>query len=383
MIKEAAIALYLVVLRALFRIFKMGPLQNKTVMLTSFGDNMQYIIDEVKKQPSSKIFILKEPRCSKEFNNINSKNIIEFTPRKILSLIKGMYHLATSKYVFIDNYHVVLAACDFKQDVKCTQLWHANGAVKYFGYRDKTILNRPDSAHKRFKEVYNRFHHIVVSSDEMAYIFGEAFGADNKRMIKTGLPRTDFYYDKQAMESARQNIRATLPQIDGKKVLLYAPTFRDHQFEVQNVHLDIDLMQRHLGTDYHLLLKLHPAVELTSFKSNEFVTNVSSGYDINALLTIADILITDYSSIPFEFSILNKPMIFYAYDLEEYEAARGIWVNYESYMPGPLANNTEGIINAVQENNFDLIKIASFNNQWNKYADGESTTRLVNYIYKE
>lgn len=383
MIKETAIALYLVVLRALFKIFKLVPLKNKTVMLTSFGDNMEYIIDEIKKQTSSKIFILKEPRCSKQFNNINSKNIIEFTPRKILSLIRGMYHLATSKYVFIDNYHVVLAACSFKKDVKCTQLWHANGAVKYFGYRDKTIVNRPDSAYKRFKEVYSRFHHIVVSSDEMAYIFGEAFSAENSRMIKTGVPRTDFFYDKQAMESARYNLRASLPQINEKKVLLYAPTFRNHQFDVQNVHLDIDLMKRHLGRDCHLLLKLHPAVELTGFKNNEFVTNVSSGYDINALLTIADVLITDYSSIPFEFSILNKPMIFYAYDLDRYEAARGIWFNYESYMPGPLAYNTADIINAVQENNFDLEKIASFNNQWNKYADGRSTTRLVNYIYKE
>src|SRR5699024_4343185 len=88
--------------------------------------------------------------------------------------------LATGKYIFIDNYHVVLAACNFRKDVTCTQLWHANGAVKYFGWRDKTIASRPDSAYKRFEKVYSRFHNFAVSSDEMAYIFGEAFNSKGK-----------------------------------------------------------------------------------------------------------------------------------------------------------------------------------------------------------
>src|SRR5699024_8484367 len=139
MIKETIIAFYLAALRAVFNIFRLMPLKEKTVMLTSFGDNMEYVIDEVKKQTSSEVFILKEPRCKKAFKNIEPDHIVDFTPRKLFSLFRGMYHLATGKYIFIDNYHVVLAACDFRSAVKCTQLWHANGAVKYFGYRDKTI----------------------------------------------------------------------------------------------------------------------------------------------------------------------------------------------------------------------------------------------------
>src|SRR5699024_12508759 len=82
-------------------------------------------------------------------------------------------------------------------------------------------------------------------------------------------------------------------------------------------------MKKQLGENCHLLLKLHPAVELSSLNNNDFVTDVSSGYDINALLTVTDILITDYSSIPFEFSILNKPMIFFSYDLDDYKKERG------------------------------------------------------------
>lgn len=382
MIKEAAIAFYLAVLRIVFNIFRLLPLNNKTVMLTSFGDNMEYVIDEVKKQTSSEIFILKEPRCKKTFNNIKSDNIIDFNPRKIPSLIRGMYHLATGKFIFIDNYHVVLAACDFRSAVKCTQLWHANGAVKYFGYRDKTIKKRPESAHKRFNKVYSKFHNLTVGSDEMAYIFGEAFGANNSRMLKTGVPRTDFFYNKQAINNAAEKIRAELPELKGKKVLLYAPTFRDNQFELADIHLNIDLMKRSLGSEYHLLLKFHPAVKLSGFNNDEFVTDVSAGFEINSLLAAADILITDYSSIPFEFSILNKPMIFFSYDLKAYEKERGIWFNYESYVPGPIAYNTETVIKIVQENNFDMQQVTAFNTQWNKYSSGHSSRNLVEYIYR-
>ncbi|MGO1923617.1 MAG: CDP-glycerol glycerophosphotransferase family protein [Jeotgalicoccus sp.] len=382
MIKEGAISVFLTVLRTVFNIFRWLPLKEKTIMLTSFGDNMEYVIDEVRNQTSSEIFILKEPRCRKSFNNIDSQNIIDFNPRKVLSLIRGMYHLATGKYIFIDNYHVVLAACNFRPAVKCTQLWHANGAVKYFGYRDRTITKRLDSAHERFKKVYSRFHYFTVSSDEMAYIFGEAFGADDSSMIKSGVPRTDFFYNNKTVNAAAEKIHQALPELTGKKVLLYAPTFRDDQFDVDKIHLDIELMKETLNSEFHLLLKLHPAVKLSGFINDEFVTDVSGRFSINSLLSAADVLITDYSSIPFEFSILNRPMIFFPYDLKEYEEKRGTWFNYESYMPGPIAYNTETIIYALQENNYDIEKIKSFNNQWNKYSNGQSSRNLVDYIYR-
>lgn len=383
MIKEGAISLYLAAVEIIFNFCRRAPMKQKTVMLASFGDNIEHVAAEVKKQTSSSIIILKEPRCSKSFENFNPDYIIEFTPRKMISFLKGIYHLATASYVFVDNYHAVLAACNFRTPVKCTQLWHANGAVKYFGYRDQSIKKRPASAHSRFKKVYSRFHYIAVSSDEMAYIFSEAFDAGPERIVKTGVPRTDFFYNRDAVNTAAEKIHATLPELGSKKVLLYAPTFRDDEFEVENIALDIDAMKNRLSEEYHLLLKLHPAVKMTGFKNDGFVTDVSRGFDINSLLAAADILVTDYSSIPFEFSILNKPMIFFPYDLKEYKKSRGIWFDYLSYMPGPVAGSTEEIINILQKNNFDMQKIKVFNNRWNKYSNGNSTARLVEHIYSK
>ncbi|CDZ99249.1 Putative CDP-glycerol:glycerophosphate glycerophosphotransferase [Jeotgalicoccus saudimassiliensis] len=382
MIKEGLIFLYLTVLRIFFNIFKVMPLQKKTVMLASFGDNIEYVAAEVKQQTASKIIILKEPRCIKKFDDTRADSVLNFTPKNITAFIQGVYHLATARYIFVDNYHVVLAACNFRRAVKCTQLWHANGAVKYFGCRDKTIKKRPNSAHKRFREVYSRFRYIVVSSNEMAYIFNEAFGAGPERIIKSGVPRTDFFYDKEQVTAAADSIYKSLPELKNKKVLLYAPTFRDDEFDVKNIQLDITQMKKELSDEYHLLLKLHPAVKLSGFTNDLFVTDVSHGFNINSLLAAADILITDYSSIPFEFSILKKPMIFYPYDLNDYSESRGLWFNYQSYMPGPVAFDTNEIIDAVKNSSFDMQKIEAFNNQWNKYSNGHSSSQLVKKIYR-
>src|SRR5699024_6322340 len=145
--------------------------------------------------------------------------ITDFTPRSTFSFVRRIYHLATARYVFVDNYHVVLAACNFRPAVKCIQVWHANGAVKYYGFRDKTIKNRPDSAHRRFKKVYSRFHHITVSSDEMAYIFKEAFGADDSRILKTGVPRIDFFSNVEKFGPKAKKFRRALLALKVKNAL--------------------------------------------------------------------------------------------------------------------------------------------------------------------
>ncbi|TVT28900.1 hypothetical protein FO441_01060 [Salinicoccus cyprini] len=382
MFREAGLSLYLAVVRVLFTVCSVLPLKNKTVMLSAFGDNIQQVISEVSRETSSRIIVLKEPGCRRTFHDVPESDIIQFSPKSITNHFKGIYHLATSKVVFVDSYHVILASCDFRQDVTCIQLWHANGAVKLFGLRDKTIKERSRSAHRRFRRVYQRFHKVAVSSDAMAEIFKAAFGLKGDNMLKAGVPRTDFFHSQTALDAAKDKVTGRLPQIEGKQVILYAPTFRDDDFEVCTLPLDIDAMEVALGGTYHLLIHLHPAVDFEGFDNTSFATDVSKGYDIFELLSITDILITDYSSIPFEFSTLKRPMIFYPYDLEQYEEKRGIWFDYESFVPGPVVHNTKGIIESITNQAFDNEEIEAFDRKWNTYADGNATRRLVQSIYK-
>lgn len=352
-------------------------------MLTSFGDNSQYVIDEVQENTDSEIVVLKEPRCSWSFQNVEDKNVLAFTPISPLSFIKGIYHLATARIIFVDNYHVVLAACNFRESTTCVQLWHANGAVKLFGLRDRTVQERRSSAQRRFREVYKRFHKIVVSSDEMADIFKEAFNKQDQHILKTGVPRTDFYFDKDKVSSTRKAVLEDMPYLYGKKVLLYAPTYRLNEMNMNNVHLDIQAMEKQLSHDYHLLIRVHPAVKLRSFEENSFVTNVSENYSIEDILSATDILISDYSSTPFEFSILKRPMLFYPFDLENYQDNTGIWFNYKEYVPGNIAMTTQTLIDMIKKEDYQFDKVSAFNEYWNKYADGNATKRLIKLLYNK
>lgn len=383
MTKEIVIAIYLGIVGFIFNTCKIFKLKDKTVFLASFGDNIQDVIEETLSATGTKAVVLKEPGCTFDFRHVADDNIIHFTPMNVIGFIRGVYHLATSRVVFVDNYHVILAACSFKKETLCVQLWHANGAVKLFGRRDKSIISRPESAHRRFQKVYSNFHKIVVSSDHMAEIFKEAFGKDSDSILKTGMPRTDFFFDRRQLDEGERSIAERLPQTAGKTVIMYAPTYRNGGLSINTMELDLKMMGRELGDEYHLLLRAHPAVSFDGDPKTAFVTDVSKGYGIEELLAATDILVTDYSSIPFEFSLLDRPMIFYPYDLEEYQNDPGIWFDYCKCVPGNIVMSSQELIEVINDEDFHIGNIGAFNHEWNEYADGSSTERLIKEIYDE
>ncbi|SEO24372.1 CDP-glycerol glycerophosphotransferase, TagB/SpsB family [Amphibacillus marinus] len=381
MLRDFLISLYLLATRLLFSFCKLLPEKNKTTFVASFGLNVDYVSKACLKQIDHQLIILKTAQCQFDFCTDERLLVLPFGTGNAIDFIKSIYHLATSKIVFVDNYYGFLAVTRFRPEVKCIQLWHAAGAIKRFGLKDPTIKTRSAAAHKRFKAVYNRFDHVVVGSDQMANIFKQSFGIEEAKMLKTGIPRTDFFFDLVKLNEAKLSVTKNYPAINGKKVLLYAPTFRDAELSGAKLHLDLALMKQQLGNDYLLMLKLHPAVQnKIELGQDSFIVHVANDQDINDLLTITDLLITDYSSIPFEFSLLNKPMVFYCYDLEAYEQERGFWSDYQLNMPGPVVKTTEGLVAAIKENHFDLTIVQAFAKQWNSYSDGRSSERLVNYI---
>jgi teichoic acid glycerol-phosphate primase len=384
MFREIAISCYLLIFRILFSTFKLIPQKEKTVFVASFGDNAFYVANELIKF-NKNIVILKTRSCKISFEKLKQPNIsiITFTAANPLNFVRSIYHLATSKVIFFDNYFGFLSVTKFKENVICVQLWHAAGAIKQFGLMDPSIKIRGKRAIKRFLSVYKSFQYVVVGSEKMVNIFCKSFNLNNHNMLRTGIPRTDFFYQKDKHQEIIGDLRIKYPFIKNKKVILYAPTFRDHELNAFQLALDIPLMEKELGQDYVLLLKLHPSITTSmSIDNSNFVFNVSDFHNINYLLLITDLLITDYSSIPFEFSLLEKPMIFFTYDLEEYSKSRGFWEDFHSNVPGPIAKNTEEVIQLIKENRFDLDKIRNFATEWNKYSRGNSSKNLVKYIYK-
>ncbi|WP_157805686.1 CDP-glycerol glycerophosphotransferase family protein [Bacillus sp. mrc49] len=387
MAKEFAIGIYLLCFKILFSIFKLFPLQDKTTFVTSFGDNCQYIADEMDKQdiPVQKVFLMK-PSSLIHVKDGGKSIVLPFESKNIMALFQSIYHIATSKWIIIDNYFGFLSAISFKKQVKCVQVWHAAGAVKQFGAKDPSIQNRSAAARKRFLTVYNTFDYVTAGSDRMAEIYQESFQLPASRILRTGIPRTDFFFNEESKKTARRAFLAKFPELEQKKIMLYAPTFRNDGLDDGKIALDLELLYKELhGENYAILLKLHPAVKADhdlQKKFPGFVYSVTSEFHVNQLLISTDLLITDYSSIPFEFSFLNRPMIFFAYDLAEYEQERGFWEDYTTSMPGPVVSTTKELLREIRFSDRSLVKIAPFNQKWNQYSAGSSSRNVVDFLFK-
>ncbi|GGK01680.1 hypothetical protein GCM10007063_24990 [Lentibacillus kapialis] len=383
MVREIVITVYLFVFRALFVLFKVFPKTAKTTFVVSFGHNALYTMSALEKLTDQHIIILKSRKCCMMFQPARHRRIIMFQFPYILDWIRSVYHLATSENVFVDNYYGFLSVTDFSQQTQCIQLWHAAGAIKKFGLKDQQIKNRHPIACRRFKNVYKRFDYVVVGSEKMTAIFAEAFHVPAEQHLRTGVPRTDFFFDVAARKKTEQSLTNQFPIIREKKVILYAPTYRDDQLNTAHIKLNIRQMYTDLGDEYVLFLSLHP--KMTSNTTNDcpgFVYDISHLDNINHVLAVTDILISDYSSVPFEFSLMHKPMVFYAYDLESYAHMKGFWKDYEDLVPGPVVTTTDELIRVITHHEFKLEQVEAFANEWNHYSTGNSSEKLVQRLYQ-
>lgn len=399
MIRESLISAYLFLFQSLFILCKLFPQKEKIVFAVSFSDNTKYLADAFQKeQVKAELVFLCKGNCVADFREEKGKSIPLETPNPA-ALLRAAYHLATSKLVFVDNYFGFLSVVKFRRGVECIQIWHAAGALKKFGLEDQSVRLRTKRANRRFMSVYQHFDKVITGSDIMAEIFKRSFGITEERILRTGIPRTDFFYQRAGTDSAvpvkrreddqDKRVKKVLPFLEGaladKKKILYAPTYRDGELSAEKIHLDLDLMREALSRDYVLLLRLHPAVhkdfEICG-QDKTFAFDCSSCRDVNELLLVSDILVTDYSSLPVEYALLKKPMIFYPYDLDDYGRERGFQTEYMDWIPGPVAFTTQEVIHLITQNDFDLNAIASFSSLWNRYSKGCSSRNVVRYAIK-
>src|SRR4051812_38985280 len=261
MVRELAICFYLLTFKCLFAIFSLVPLRNKTTFVVSFGDNSQYVYEEIRRQhiPTDVVFLC-EQKAFHKFKNVQQATAILFEARHVINWLKAVFHLATSRHIFIDNYFGFLAAVSFKKEVKCIQLWHASGAMKKFGLEDESIKSRTTRAKERFLQVYSKFDYVIVGSDVMAEIFMKSFNLKKVNILPTGVPRMDFFYDEEAKQKAVATLIHKHPDLKDKKIILYAPTYRDNELEHFNLVLEVEKMRQELGPEYKLILRLHPAI---------------------------------------------------------------------------------------------------------------------------
>lgn len=378
MVRELFITLYLMFYKICFTLFSIFPVKNKVVFLASFVENNEYVYNKLKENFTGEIVFICKNNCYKKIKSLHPTSYV-IEKGNVFHEIKAAYHLMTSKTIIVDNYFGLLAAAKFRDGVECIQIWHAVGAIKNFGFLDPYVKARSNREKKRILSVYDHFHKVVVGSKTFEQIFEKAFYTKEHQFLRFGYPRTDFFYDEMLHHQLKHEFFHRYPQLETKKIILYAPTFRPND-KHNRLALNIEELYEQLGQDYVLLVRTHPSVTLPieNAKYAHFLYDFSKNITINELLVVTDYLITDYSSIPFEFSFFNKPMLFYPYDLEEYKQNPGLWDSYEKIVPGPIAQTTDEIIKFIKNDKFP--NYGEFHRKWNEFSQGQSSENLVNYI---
>lgn len=307
--------------------------------------------------------------------------------RSIKDKLLFVFCLATSDYIFLDDYQPEIYKVDYDSDVKIIQLWHACGAFKTVGFERIKAKGAP-AFNTRIHKCYT---HVPVSSDLVANHYSEAFALDKSRFYPVGVPRTDIFFDEDYKRNIINKMHAEFPAtIQASKVILYAPTFRGAG--AKSAYFPIHMLNyKRLGaylkeTNAVMIIKMHPFVSNVVDIPEEFkdvFIDASEYREVNDILFITDVLITDYSSVIYEMSLLNKPIIFYAFDLKSYIADRGFYEPYEEMVPGKIVKNIQELITALNEEDYEQEKMENFVEKNFTYRDGKSTDRVLKLVFGE
>lgn len=367
MIKCNLIGVFKALLKFLYYFMKLLPSKKKVVMVTRQSNRIpldfELLKHEIEEAGQEMQVIVLAKKIETGFLN----KIAYCT-----YMLKIMYHLATSKVCVIDGYCIPVSILKHKKSLKVIQIWHASGAVKKFGYQ---VLDKQEG-HSRWLAkamcMHKNYDYVIAPSEATKKVFAEAFNIPEEKVVKLGLPRLE-YITNAEYDKTRQMLEE-YPKLKGKKNIVYIPTFRKNKgtdlTEILNYPLD--------RKKYNLIINLHP-LDTTNAPEEYQIDKKYNSYD---LIKLADYIITDYSILSVEGSILHKPIFLYTYDYEEYQETRGLNINLEEELGSFTSHSFNDIMRKIEEQEYNMTEIENFRNKYIEVNAEETVTELSNFITK-
>ena len=373
--------------------YRFIPLDDKTVLFISFhgkgySDNPKAIYEEMLKDDKFKDykFVWAIKNHKKKAIKIDDAKIVEYLS------IPYFYYLSKAKY-WIFNCKMPSYICK-KKDQIYLQTWHGT-PLKRLGHDihvdENTTFYRSQVKAKDMYRSYDidsaRYNYMISPNAFCSKIFPSAFNINKERLIETGYPRNDVMSNVADDEKLKIKKELNIPL--HKKVILYAPTWRDNQYVAKGytfkLEVDFHKWHQYLKDDYIVLFKPHYLI-INDYKSTNdlqgFLYNIDADQDISPLYLITDILITDYSSVFYDFAVMNKPMYFYMYDLKDYqEELRGFYIDIYKDLPGQIYENEDDLLKDVIENKYDYAKLKAFKERFNNHDDGMASKRVIDIVF--
>jgi teichoic acid ribitol-phosphate primase len=367
--------------RAGFAVGRMRSPQAELLLATSHAHRISGNLEAIRTDVAAR-----HPRVAvRVFANAPGRGVAARFRALWQSVVAG-YRLATARLVVVDDYFFPLYAIRPRPGTTVAQVWHACGAFKRFGY---SILDKSFGADEASVErfpIHTNYDLCLVSSRSVAPAYAEAFRQPLELFVSAlGIPRTDVLVDLARASAAYDAVRRRYGLGDGRRVLLYAPTFRgDRIVDARDPGgLDIEVLRATLAADHVLLVRSHPFVRSplgTGSGGDRFVVDVSDHLEMNEVMLAADVLITDYSSAIFEFALLGRPIAFFAPDHAAYERERGFYFDFPAAAPGPIFETTEPLAAWLRAGQFDIAPVRRLASDSFDVADGGATARFVDRV---
>ena len=380
-------------IRILYRfVYRFIPCQEKTILFISFhgrgySDNPmaihQYLSKHSQYADYRCIYAIKNHKQKKL--KIENARIIEYFS------IAYFFYLARSKY-WIAN--CKLPKYVLKKDSHYLQTWHGTPLKKLahdIEVPEGTTFYRSEMSVEEMRSTYDndvsKYNYMISPSAFTTEVFQSAFAIERERLIETGYPRNDILSNYNSDDIKKIKDKLNLPE--GKKIILYAPTWRDNSYNLKGytfkLEVDFKKWQKILGTDYIVIFKPHYLIvndfDLEAVK--EFVYYIDPKEDISSLYLIADVLVTDYSSVFFDYAILKRPIYFFMYDLDTYrDELRGFYLDIYHDLPGDVIESEDELIQKIFSEKFDYNRLQIFNEQFNNHEDGNASKRVIEILLK-
>ncbi|GBG95011.1 CDP-glycerol glycerophosphotransferase [Ligilactobacillus salitolerans] len=379
--------LYIWMISLYSRIIRMKKPQ-ATVYLMSFTGNEDFILrlaERISQEQSGQLTVLYRSNCQQSAEQLRERGIKCYLFADGFKFIfQQLKVVMAARLIFADNYFAFLGGCAFDHSqTKVIQLWHANGAVKTFGWEEPRTKNRSKSDKTRFQKVYDQFDDFIVGSDKMGEVFCNSYHQSPEKIQVLGYPRTDLLFANEKTIQTRKQIYLKHPELVNQEIILYAPTYRETDGGDTYLQLPADFKKivSALSAQQTLIIKVHPQVTAALQELQEQdLKNVVwvDDFSTEELLVITDRLITDYSSVIFDYTLLKnaQQVIFYCYDYNSYAQIVGIQKDFSEWIPGKLVTSAPQLATLLQAP-LEKQEFTAFNHLWNSANDGKAVQRVL------
>ena len=299
---------------------------------------------------------------------------LDYQGSSLASVLKNMLgfmflYARAGTVVLCDNY-LPAASCKKRPGTKVIQLWHACGAYKKFGF------DAPDDIPAGYVgNVYRNTDVVTVSAERCRAFFSGAMGLPVRSVKALGISRTDRYFSESWRKACRERFYREYPDAEGKKIVLWAPTFRGNAGNPTLPEFSAEELEEELGEGVKVFVKVHPHME--KHYRGECVR-----LSTEEMYPVTDVLISDYSSLIFEYLLFDRPLVLYVPDLEEYRKKRGFYLDFDSIPAGIVTEKTDlpKAVRAEISEKKRAEERKAFTGEWMSACDGKATERIISLI---